>query len=201
MPSVALPEAHSADPQEVLAFWFDGELATARGQLRREWFAGEPVFDERVRLRFGPLIERALVGDCAAWGEAAATAPALILVLDQFTRNAFRGSARMFAGDAVALVVARRVVAEGWDLQYDALRRWFCYLPFEHAESLHEQRESLRLFGQLRDDPLAGGAWIWAQRHHDVVARFGRFPHRNELLGRVSTAAELAFLREPGSRF
>jgi uncharacterized protein (DUF924 family) len=107
----------------------------------------------------------------------------------------------MFAGDAKALATARRIVAEAWDRDYDSLRRWFCYLPFEHSESLDDQRESLRLFGQLRDDPLAGGAWPWAVRHHEVIERFGRYPHRNAILGRPSTAEEEAFLREPGSRF
>lgn len=188
-------------PDEVLAFWFDGADGRARGRVRPEWFSKDPAFDAAIRSRFGALIERALAGGCDGWGRDAATAPALILVLDQFTRNVFRDTRRMFAGDAAALAAARRVVAEGWDLRYDTLRRWFCYMPFEHSESLADQREALRLFGALRDDPLAGGAWPWAQRHHDIIERFGRFPHRNELLERASTPDEVAFLLEPGSRF
>lgn len=188
-------------PDEVLAFWFGDAGAGAPHRARTEWFGKAPAFDAAIRSGFGALIERALAGGCDDWGRGAATAPALILVLDQFTRNAFRDTARMFAGDAAALATARRVVSEGWDRHYAASWRWFCYMPFQHSESLSDQEESLRLFGALRDDPLAGGAWPWARRHHEIIARFGRFPHRNELLGRASTPEERAFLREPGSSF
>ena len=187
--------------QRVLGFWFDGADGAGRGRVRGQWFGKDPAFDQQIREAFGTLIERALVGECDHWGLDPATAPALIIVLDQFTRNAFRDTPQMIAGDAAALATARRIVAAGWDLRYDALLRWFCYLPFEHSESLGDQRESLRLFALLRDDPLAGGAWPWAVRHHEIVERFGRYPHRNAILGRPSTAAEEAFLREPGSRF
>jgi uncharacterized protein (DUF924 family) len=195
------PGADDALAQRVLAFWFDGPDGTSRGRVRGEWFGKDPAFDDEIRRSFGALIERALAGECNRWALDAGTAPALVLVLDQFTRNAFRDTPRMFAGDATALATARRIVAEGWDGGYDSLRRWFCYLPFEHSESLDDQRESLRLFGLLRDDPLAGGAWPWAVRHYEVIERFGRYPHRNAILGRPSTAEEEAFLREPGSRF
>lgn len=193
--------ADDAQAGRVLAFWFDGTDGAGRGRVRAEWFGKDPAFDEEIRREFGALIEHALAGGCDRWSLAASTAPALVLVLDQLTRNAFRDTPRMFAGDTIALATARRIVAAGWDRDYDALHRWFCYMPFEHSESIDDQRESLRLFGQLRDDPLAGGAWPWAVRHHEIVERFGRFPHRNVILGRTSTAAEEAFLREPGSRF
>ncbi len=193
--------ADEAQARRVLAFWFDGPDGTGRGRVRGEWFGKAPAFDASVRAGFGPLIEHALQGGCDRWAEAPGTAPALVLVLDQLTRNAFRDTPRMYAGDAIALAAARRIVAEAWDRDYDPLLRWFCYLPFEHSESLDDQRESLRLFGQLRDDPLVGGAWEWAVRHLEVIERFGRFPHRNEILGRASTPEETAFLREPGSRF
>lgn len=194
-------KAGDAQAQRVLAFWFDGPDGGERGRVRSQWFGKDPVFDQDIRDAFGALIERALAGGCEHWAFDPDTAPALVIVLDQFTRNVFRDTPKMFAGDAVALAAARRIVAEGWDLRYDPLLRWFCYLPFEHSESLDDQRESLRLFGQLRDDPLAGGAWSWAVRHYEVVERFGRYPHRNAILGRESTPAEEAFLREPGSRF
>lgn len=185
----------------VLDFWFGASGDPEAGTVRREWFAAEPAFDASIAASFGDLIEAALAGECDAWARSAYSACALVIVVDQFTRNVFRGTPRMFAGDALALDTARRIVAERWDEGYDPLRRWFCYMPFEHSESIDDQRESLRLFGALRDDPLAGGAWQWAQSHYDVIERFGRFPHRNEILGRVSTPAEIAFLREPGSRF
>ncbi len=195
------PAGGDAQAHRVIAFWFDGPGGAARGQVRGEWFGKDPAFDEEIRGSFGALIEHALAGGCDHWGDEAGTAPALVVLLDQLTRNAFRDTPRMFAGDAKALAVARRIVAAGWDHSYDSLRRWFCYMPFEHSESLDDQRESLRLFGQLRNDPLAGGAWQWAVSHHDVIERFGRFPHRNAILRRPSTPAEEAFLREPGSRF
>ncbi len=194
-------KAGDAQAQHVLAFWFDGPDGGERGRVRSQWFGKDPAFDQEIRDTFGALIERALSGGCEHWALDPDTAPALVIVLDQFTRNVFRDTPKMFAGDAAALAAARRIVAEGWDRRYDSLLGWFCYLPFEHSESLDDQRESLRLFGQLRDDPLAGGAWSWALRHHEVVERFGRYPHRNAILGRPSTPAEEAFLREPGSRF
>ncbi|MCZ7559077.1 MAG: DUF924 domain-containing protein [Burkholderiaceae bacterium] len=194
-------KAGDAQAQRVLAFWFDGPGGSERGRVRSRWFGKDPAFDQEIRDTFGALIERALSGGCEHWALDPDTAPALVIVLDQFTRNVFRDTPKMFAGDAAALAVARRIVADGWDRRYDPLLRWFCYLPFEHSESLEDQRESLRLFGQLRDDPLAGGAWSWAVRHYEVVERFGRYPHRNAILGRESTPAEEAFLREPGSRF
>lgn len=195
----ALPDRKRAD--EVLRFWFAGPHGRDAGTVRPQWFGQDAAFDAQIAARFGTLIEEALRGGCDEWGREAETACALVVVLDQFTRNVYRDTERMYAGDARALCVARRIVAERRDLELDALQRWFCYMPFEHSESLDDQRESLRLFGALRDDPLAGGAWIWAQRHHDVIARFGRFPHRNAILGRASTPQEIAFLREPGSRF
>jgi len=194
-------KAGDAQARRVLAFWFDGPDGSERGRVRSRWFGKDPAFDQEIRDTFGALIERALSGGCEHWALDPDTAPALVIVLDQFTRNVFRDTPKMFAGDAAALAAARRIVADGWDRRYDPLRRWFCYLPFEHSESLVDQRESLRLFGQLRDDPLAGGAWSWALRHYEVVERFGRYPHRNAILGRESTPAEEAFLREPGSRF
>ncbi len=194
-------KAGDAQAQRVLAFWFDGPGGSERGRVRRQWFGKDPAFDLEIRDAFGALIARALSSGCEHWALDPDTAPALVIVLDQFTRNVFRDTPKMFAGDAAALAAARRIVAEGWDRRYDPLLRWFCYLPFEHSESLDDQRESLRLFGQLRDDPLAGGAWSWALRHYEVVERFGRYPHRNAILGRESTPAEEAFLREPGSRF
>lgn len=193
-----------ASPAQVLASWF-GEPG-AEPAVRPAWFRKDPAFDDVLRAAFLPTVEAAARGGLEDWTLAhGALDPqgtlALVLVCDQFPRNLFRGSPRAFALDARALALARRLVDAGADRALAPLQRWFAYLPFEHAEDLGAQRESLRLFGQLRDDPLAGGAWDWAVRHHDVIARFGRFPHRNDVLGRASTPQELDFLRQPGSRF
>jgi uncharacterized protein (DUF924 family) len=188
-------------PGEVLDFWFGAPGSPEHGRVRDAWFRKDADFDASIRERFGDAIETALAGGLQDWAQAPGSALALVLVLDQFTRNVFRGSPRSFAGDTRALALARAIVARGWDAGLAPVRRWFVYLPFEHSEALADQRESLRLFATLRDDPQAGSAWEWAVRHHDVVARFGRFPHRNEILGRPSTPEETEFLRQPGSRF
>lgn len=185
----------------VTDFWFAGSAAGDAASVRRQWFAKDAGFDARIAERFGSLIGQAIDGACDAWGHDAETAPALVIVLDQFTRNVHRDTPAMFAGDARAIEVARRIVANRWDERYDALVRWFCYMPFQHSESLDDQRESLRLFGALRDDPLVGAAWPFAVRHHEIIERFGRFPHRNEILERVSSAEELEFLKEANSSF
>lgn len=193
--------AARARANEVLQFWFDGPDGRDAGTVRRQWFAKDDAFDASIRERFALLVDEAVAGRCDAWGHHRATAPALVLVLDQFTRNVHRGTPRMYAGDQRALEVARRIVAKRWDEQYDALLRWFCYMPFQHSESIDDQDEALRLFGLLREDPLAGGSWYWAVRHHEIVERFGRFPHRNDILGRKSTPEEIEFLKEPNSSF
>lgn len=186
---------------EVLAFWFGAPGDEEYGQARRAWFIKDPAFDATIARRFGPLIEEALGGGLASWCTTPQGELARILVLDQFTRNVFRGSARMFAGDAQALAAAREMVDDGRDRELIPVQRWFCYLPFEHAEDLAAQERAVQLFETLRDDPQAGGALEWALRHRDVIRRFGRFPHRNEMLGRTSSAAEIEFLAQPGSRF
>lgn len=191
----------AASPGEVLRFWFGGSDAEAVRTAPGRWFARDAAFDAQIVARFGPLIEKALAGGRNDWTRRPRSAGALVIVLDQFTRNAFRDTPRMFAGDVRALRVARHIVSRHWDLAYDGSLRWFCYMPFQHSESLDDQRESLRLCAQLRDDPIAGEAFEWAQRHYDVIERFGRFPHRNAILGRSSTPAEIEFLRQPGSSF
>jgi uncharacterized protein (DUF924 family) len=191
-----------AAPRDVLEFWFGAPDDPQREQPRKQWFVKDAAFDALIRARFGALIERALAGDLEPWAATPAGALAQIVLLDQFTRNAFRDSARAFAGDARALAAARALVHSGLDRALSGVQRQFVYLPFEHAEDLAMQRESLRLFAQLeRDDPAVGELLVWAQRHHDIVARFGRFPHRNATLGRTSTAEEIGFLQQPGSGF
>lgn len=185
------------DSAEVLHFWF-GDAAALR--VREEWFRKSEAFDESVRSRFGDTIERALARELDGWSATVSGTLALILVLDQFTRNAFRDTPRAFAGDAQALAHAGRLVYRGRDRDLAPLRRWFVYMPFEHSESLVDQYEAVRLFGALARDGLRDPL-DWAFKHLDVVRRFGRFPHRNSILGRDSTPAEIEFLKSPGSRF
>jgi uncharacterized protein (DUF924 family) len=188
-------------PADVLDFWFGPPGSADRGRARDAWFVKDDRFDAAIRERFGAAIESALSGGLDDWARSPDSSLALVIVLDQFTRNVFRGTPRSFAGDPLALAVARGIVGRGWDAGLPPVWRSFVYLPFEHSEDLSDQREALRLFGVLRADPDAGGAYEWALRHHDVVARFGRFPHRNEILGRASTPEEIEFLKQPGSRF
>jgi len=191
-----------AQAQTVLDFWFGAADDPQHLSPREKWFVKDAAFDALCRERFGALIEQALAGGIAGWAATPGGALAQIVVLDQFTRNVFRGSARAFAGDARALAAAQALVASGNDRTLSGVQRQFVYLPFEHAEDLAMQREALRLFAQLeRDVPTLAGLLQWAQRHHDVVERFGRFPHRNAALGRASTAQELVFLQQPGSGF
>ena len=192
------------DPRatEVLDFWFGQPGDAHHLQTRSEWFRKDDAFDALIAQRFGALIDAGLRGELTHWAQQPLSALALIVLMDQFTRNSRRGTAGMFAGDAQALATARTLVARGDHLRLAGVQRQFVYLPFEHAETLADQRECLRLFEQLgRDEPALAGLLEWAQKHHDVVARFGRFPHRNAALGRPSTAEEAEFLTQPGSSF
>ena len=185
------------DAAQVLDFWFGDGAA-----VRPEWFRKDPAFDDAVRTRFGALIEQAFDGRLDAWDAQPAAALARIVVLDQFPRNVFRDTPRAFAGDTRALAAAQALVARGDDRRLTPLQRWFAYLPFEHAEDRAAQAESMRLFGTLAaEHPSMAEPLEWARRHQVVIERFGRFPHRNAILGRISRPEEDAFLREPGSRF
>ena len=194
---------------EILDFWFGPPDDPGHHQSRAAWFTKDAAFDAQIQQRFGALIEAALLAgddditrDWITHPLQAQPALARLLLLDQFTRNVFRGTARAFAGDAQALHIARALVASGRDRDLSGVQRQFVYLPFEHAEDVSHQRTSVQLFQQLaRDEPALTGLVDWAQRHADIVARFGRFPHRNALLGRASTDEELAFLQTPGSGF
>ncbi|MCW5659796.1 MAG: DUF924 domain-containing protein [Burkholderiaceae bacterium] len=190
------------DALAVMDFWFGRHGDRARDTPRRQWFEKSDAFDDVIRDRFGPLIPRAFAGELQGWATEPEGAVAQILVLDQFPRNVFRGSAQAFAGDARALAAARALVSAGTDRSLPGVQRQFVYLPFEHAEDLAAQDEAVRLFAQLeRDAPEVGELLVWAQRHRDVIVRFGRFPHRNAALGRVSTPEEIEFLKQPGSSF
>ena len=185
----------------VLDFWFGAPGSPERGRSRACWFEKNAAFDDEIRDRFGALQADAAAGRLDAWQARPRSALALAVLLDQFPRNMHRGTAAAFACDARAQTVAMHAVRRRFDRALRPVERWFVYLPFEHAEDLARQRESLRLFAGLRFEPECPGAFDYACRHFDVIARFGRFPHRNQVLGRVSTAEEAAYLAQPGSGF
>lgn len=189
-----------AQAREVLQFWFGDGPPYAD---RPEWFRKSDAFDREIERRFAPLIETALKDGLQAWAGEAHTALARVLVLDQFTRNVYRNTPRAFAGDPLALAAAQAMVSGGQDRSLAPVQRVFVYLPFEHAEDPAAQDTSVQLFGALaREAPEAGSGWLdYAHRHQEIVARFGRFPHRNTILGRPSTPEEIDFLRQPGSSF
>ena len=181
---------------EVLDFWFGAPDSPERGRPRKTWFQKSEIFDAEIRRRFLATWEFAARGELERWQATPLASLALIIVLDQFPRNMFRGTARAFSSDSLALSAARSMTEREFDLLLSPAERGFAYLPFEHAEDLAAQRRSLALSEAL--DPEHIG---YARRHYEIIARFGRFPHRNTLLGRESTPAEQAFLAEPDSGF
>ena len=182
------PQTVSADA--VLTFWFT-ECS------EEDWFKKSDAFDATLRDRFGPTQEAAAQGRLDGWAETADGRLALILLLDQMSRNLYRGSAKAFAQDPAALALARRAIAEGDHVGASRERQLFLYLPFEHSENPADQAMCMALFVALGDERLTD----YAERHKVIVDRFGRFPHRNETLGRQSTEEEIAFLKEPNSSF
>jgi uncharacterized protein (DUF924 family) len=179
---------------EVLRFWFgEGE---ERGKAHRRWFEKDVAFDSLIRDRFLPLYEALASGAHLEWLAEPADCLARIVVLDQFPRNMFRGTPRAFATDALALAAARHAVEKDFDRQLLDVERQFVYLPFEHSESLADQERACDLM-----QPLGEELYDWALRHKRIVERFGRFPHRNSMLGRTSTPEEIEFLKQPGSGF
>ncbi|UXY16908.1 DUF924 domain-containing protein [Chitiniphilus purpureus] len=190
-------EGRVAEPAQVLAFWFDTPQAQAT-LWRSVWFERDDAFDAGIRQRFSATLEAALAGSLDHWARSAAGALALVIVLDQFPRNLFRGEARAFAGDAAARRIATSLLAQGWQRELTAVQQMFAYLPFEHAECLADQDRSVALTARWRDDPQLATCYDYALRHREVIRRFGRFPHRNAVLGRHSTERERAWLDAHG---
>ena len=188
-------------PQDVRDFWFGAPASAGYGKPRDVWFKKSDVFDQAVRQRFLLLHELAADGRLAAWNVTPHALLALIIVCDQFSRNMFRNDPRAYSTDAQALAAAQRMVELGWDMQLAPIGRQFVYLPFEHAENLAMQQRAVDLFARVTEDPALADAPVWAHKHLDIIARFGRFPHRNAVLGRDSTPEEIEFLKEPGSSF
>ena len=176
--------------RDILHFWFE-EL------IDKQHFVKDTALDEAMRSRFGATLEAAARCELFAWRTTPKGRLAEILVLDQFSRNIFRGTPRSFAQDALALVLAQEMVAGGHDQQLTPAQRAFAYMPYMHSESLVVHFEAVRLFAQ----PGLENNLSFELRHKAIIDRFGRYPHRNAILGRSSTAEELAFLSEPGSYF
>jgi uncharacterized protein (DUF924 family) len=193
--------ADEAAAGDVLAFWFGEAGSPAHGQSRDAWFRKDAAFDEAIRSRFLALHAAAALGEREHWRESPGTLLALVVVLDQFSRNLYRDDPRAFSQDAMALDCAQQMIERGWDATLLPVQRQFAYLPFEHSEDAAMQERSVALFASLEAYPETKGLAGWAEKHRVIIRRFGRFPHRNAALGRESTAEEIAFLREPGSRF
>lgn len=186
-----------AIPHRILDFWFGPPDSAEFGRPRKVWFEVDPAFDAALRERFEREHLAALEGRYDALRESAEGCLALIILFDQIPRNIYRGTAKAFVSDAQALAVARHLLDRGFDAGLLPVQRLFAYLPFEHSEDLVDQERSVALF-----TALGNAEWLdYAVRHRDIVARFGRFPHRNQALGRESTAEETAFLATPGSSF
>lgn len=199
-----------AEPwQALLDWWFgDAEPAVAVAAARqRLWFGYRPEQDAEAREHFGAWVEAALAGECEAWAASPDGWLALILLLDQLPRMVFRGTPRAYAGDEAAQRWVRDGLVQGGDMLLPPIRRVFVYLVLEHAEHLALQEQAVAQFRQLHEiaapdeRALFADFLAHAERHRQVIARFGRFPHRNEILGRPSGDAERAFLAQPGSRF
>jgi uncharacterized protein (DUF924 family) len=180
----------TASPFDVIGFW------TSAGP--RKWFAKSDAFDEAIRLKFEPTHHAAARGEYAAWEASADGALALLLLLDQFPRNLYRGSAHAFATDPLARAIARRALDAGQDRAVEAVLRTFFYLPFMHSEAMQDQDRSVALYEALDAETGDVNSLKFAVEHRQIIQKFGRFPHRNHALGRESSAEELAFLEGGG---
>jgi uncharacterized protein (DUF924 family) len=182
---------------KILEFW----IGPPTNATRAEWFRKQPAFDAAIRARFGDALEAALAGTMHVPDDDVRDSLAHVVLLDQFTRNAFRDTPRAFAGDRQALRTSIAVVDADRDATLDHFERWFLYMPFQHAEDPAMQQRSIALFTRLADEAADPALLGWAGKHAAIIRRFGRYPHRNAILGRASTPEEIAFLSEPGSRF
>lgn len=178
--------------RDILDFWFLPLGDPGHGAKRELWWTSTPELDAEIRQRFGAPFDRAIAGEFDHWARSPEGALALIVLCDQFSRNMHRRSARAFAGDEKALATARRALAHGYPLIFPMAMRVFFYMPFGHSEALADQELACALFGTLEDDQSTKSAL----EHRDIVARFGRFSHRNEALGRTSTAEEIEYLKQ-----
>ncbi len=192
--------------EAILSFWFGEPTNPDYGCYRKAWFIKDSTFDEQIRQQFLTDADKAAAGAYKSWQSQPLSAVALLLLLDQFPRNLYRGHPHSFATDAQALAVAKHIVNAGLDCELVPAHRFFAYLPFEHSEDIQHQNRCVELMQRLVEefpnlDTGFQGGLDYAIRHREVIERFGRFPHRNQILGRQSTPAETAFLQQPGSSF
>lgn len=193
--------------EEVLTFWFGEFGQFVAPEKVGFWFKKSDETDRRILDRFGTHVQQALAGELDFWADEPRGRLALIILLDQFTRNIFRGTPRAFSGDVVAVSLALEAIAEGWDSALRPHERFFLYMPLEHQEDIHLQDFCVQLMESLaeevdgeRSDEFAELV-RYAHAHRDVIADFGRFPHRNEILNRPTTVAEAEYLAQPGAGF
>jgi uncharacterized protein (DUF924 family) len=187
--------------QQILQFWFGPENSPEYGQFRPWWFDSSPQVDAKLNELFAADYEFAAAGYLEGWQGWNQSCLALVLLLDQIPRNLFRDTPKAFATDEMALAIAKQAIKSQIDREFPSLQRWFFYLPFQHSELIADQEQSLELFGSLPDHPANPQALASAQLHHELIARFGRFPHRNIILDRPSTPAELAYLQQTDAFF
>ena len=187
--------------EEILDFWFGSPKSLDYAKERSFWFTKNPEFDRELSDRFLLDYEQAARGELDYLQDSPLGCLTLVLLLDQFGRNMFRGTPKSFATDAKALSVAKSAVDQGCDRALLPVQRWFIYLPFEHSENLADQERCVELFATLSNHPESANTIEYALRHKAVIERFGRFPHRNKILRRTNTAAEAEFLKQPGSSF
>ncbi|MEG3847120.1 DUF924 family protein [Microcoleus sp. herbarium19] len=186
---------------EVLDFWFGRSNSPKFGKVQKKWFEKDGAFDTEVRSGFLAEYERAASGQLDFWQNSPENCLALIILLDQFPRNMFRENPQAFATDSKALAAAQHAVNNNFDRELLTVQKWFIYLPFEHSENLEHQEKSVQLFRQLSGEPDSDSVIDFAVRHFKIIERFGRFPHRNQILGRETTPEEAEFLKQPGSGF
>jgi uncharacterized protein (DUF924 family) len=185
--------------QAVLDVWFGAPDSPEYGSDRPFWWKKKPAFDAMLNERFGALLDEAHAGGLREWEGTPLGTLALIVLLDQFSRNCFRGTPRAFASDGRALTLARKLVESGDHIAMPTPHhRAFVYMPFEHDESVASQREAVRLFTTLKDETGEDGMLSYAIKHAEVIERFGRFPHRNRILGRETLPEEEKWLEERG---
>ncbi|MGV8804471.1 MAG: DUF924 family protein [Polaromonas sp.] len=208
--TLSQPDNSLPTPTDILDFWLGDGMDTAQGwptqALNKRWFQGDAALDQEIRTRFGERVVQALGGHLQDWEAPLASRLALVILLDQFTRNVFRASAQAFEGDVRAQRLVLQTLQRHEDTELPWVGRVFMYMPLMHAETLALQQESVARFSSLlaeAPDPLKPqlqGNLDFARQHHDIIAKFGRFPYRNAVLGRISTPQEQDFLRT-GPRF
>ena len=177
---------------EIIHFWFNETDP-------QQWFQKSPEFDALVKERFGVTYQMAKDGLCQAWAKDAEGALALVIVLDQFPRHMFRDTPAAFETDEQALLAAKKAIASGFDQILEPVKRGFLYVPFQHSENMSDQNRSVELMSSMQYENPAG--YDYAIRHRVVIEKYGRFPHRNKILGRENTPEEEEYLKQPGAGF